>query len=136
MLKETLRPVWAEIDLACIKHNITEIKRRVGNTPIIGVVKADGYGHGAVEVSKVLLNNGVSALAVATLSEAIQLRDAGITVPVIMLGLTPWHYQKILVEYDITPVVASYSDTRALSAMAVEAGKTVEVLIAVETGMG
>jgi len=136
MLKETLRPVWAEIDLACIKHNITEIKRRVGNTPIIGVVKADGYGHGAVEVSKVLLNNGVSALAVATLSEAIQLRDAGITVPVIMLGLTPWHYQKILVEYDITPVVASYSDTRALSALAVEAGTTVDVLVAVETGMG
>jgi alanine racemase len=136
MLKETLRPVWAEIDLASIKHNITEIKRRVGNTPIIGVVKADGYGHGAVEVSKVLLNNGVSALAVATLSEAIQLRNAGITVPVIMLGLTPWHYQKILIEYDITPVVASYSDTRALSAMAVKAGKAVEVLIAVETGMG
>ncbi|MFA7660898.1 MAG: alanine racemase, partial [Anaerovoracaceae bacterium] len=46
MLKETLRPVWAEIDLSCIKHNITEIKRRVGNTPIIGVVKANGYGHG------------------------------------------------------------------------------------------
>jgi alanine racemase len=136
MLKETLRPVWAEIDLASIKHNITEIKRRVGNTPIIGVVKADGYGHGAVEVSKVLLNNGVSALAVATLSEAIQLRNAGITVPVIMLGLTPWHYQKILIEYDITPVVASYSDTRALSALAVEAGTTVDVLVAVETGMG
>ncbi|HQC82445.1 MAG TPA: alanine racemase [Bacillota bacterium] len=135
-MKETLRPVWAEIDLACIKHNITEIKRRVGNTPIIGVVKADGYGHGAVEVSKVLLNNGVSALAVATLSEAIQLRNAGITVPVIMLGLTPWHYQKILIEYDITPVVASYSDTRALSALAVEAGTTVDVLVAVETGMG
>ncbi|HPZ59847.1 MAG TPA: alanine racemase [Bacillota bacterium] len=135
-MKETLRPVWAEIDLASIKHNITEIKRRVGNTPIIGVVKADGYGHGAVEVSKVLLNNGVSALAVATLSEAIQLRNAGITVPVIMLGLTPWHYQKILIEYDITPVVASYSDTRALSALAVEAGTTVDVLVAVETGMG
>jgi alanine racemase len=136
MLKETLRPVWAEIDLASIKHNITEIKRRVGNTPIIGVVKADGYGHGAVEVSRILLNNGVSSLAVATLSEAVQLRDAGIDVPIIMLGLTPWHYQKTLIEYDITPVVASYSDTRALSALAVEAGTTVDVLVAVETGMG
>lgn len=136
MLKETLRPVWAEIDLASIKHNITEIKRRVGDTPIIGVVKADGYGHGAVEVSRILLNNGVSSLAVATLSEAVQLRDAGIDVPIIMLGLTPWHYQKTLIEYDITPVVASYSDTRALSALAVEAGTTVDVLVAVETGMG
>lgn len=136
MLKETLRPVWAEIDLSCIKHNITEIKRRVGNTPIVGVVKADGYGHGAVEVSRVLLDNDVSTLAVATLSEAIQLRDADITCPIIMLGLTPWHYQKTIIDYDITPVVASYSDTRALSALAVEAGKTVEVLVAVETGMG
>lgn len=136
MLKKTLRPAWAEIDLGCIKHNITEIKRRVGNTPIIGVVKADGYGHGAVEVSRVLLDNGVSTLAVATLSEAIQLRDAGIDVPIIMLGLTPWHYRKTLIKYDITPVVASYSDTRALSASAVEAGKTIDVLVAVETGMG
>ena len=136
MLKETLRPVWAEIDLSCIKHNITEIKRRVGNTPIIGVVKANGYGHGAVEVSRVLLDNGVSTLAVATLSEAIQLRDADITCPIIMLGLTPWHYQKTLMDYDITPVVSSYSATRALSALAAEAGRTVEVLVAVETGMG
>ncbi|MGI6733450.1 MAG: alanine racemase [Anaerovoracaceae bacterium] len=136
MHKETLRPAWAEIDLGCIKHNIMEIKRRVGDTPIIGVVKADGYGHGAVEVSRILLNNGVSSLAVATLSEAVQLRDAGIDVPIIMLGLTPWHYQKTLIEYDITPVVASYSDTRALSALAVEAGTTVDVLVAVETGMG
>ncbi len=136
MRKETLRPVWAEIDLDCIKHNITKIKEKVGNTPIIGVVKADGYGHGAVEVSRVLLDNGVSSLAVATLSEAIQLRDSGISIPIIMLGLTPWHYQKTLIDYDITPVVASYADTRALSSLAAEAGKTIEVLVAVETGMG
>ncbi len=136
MRKETLRPVWAEIDLGCIEHNITEIKRRVGNTPIMGVVKADGYGHGAVEVSRVLLNNGVSSLAVATLSEAIQLRDAGIGVPIIMLGLTPWYLQKELLDYNITPVVASYSDTRALSSLAAEAGRVADVLIAVETGMG
>ena len=136
MYQDTLRPVWAEIDLGCIRHNITAIKRRVGNTPIIGVVKADGYGHGATEVSRVLLANGVSTLAVATLGEAIDLRNDGISVPIIMLGLTPWHYQKTLIEYDITPVVASYSDTRALSAAAAEAGKIMEVLVAVETGMG
>ncbi|NLV67353.1 MAG: alanine racemase, partial [Spirochaetes bacterium] len=70
MLNETLRAAWAEIDLDCIKHNITQIKNRVGNVQIVGVVKADGYGHGAVKVSNVLIDNGVSILAVATLNEA------------------------------------------------------------------
>lgn len=136
MLKETLRPAWAEIDLNCIRHNIAAIKEKVGNTDIIGVVKADGYGHGAVEVSRVLLDNGVSSLAVATISEAIALREAGFTCPIIMLGLTPWVYHRQIIEYDITPVLASYMDTRVLSTLAVEAKKTVEILLAVETGMG
>lgn len=136
MLKETLRPAWAEIDLNCIKHNINAIREKVGNTEIIGVVKADGYGHGAIEVSRVLLENGVSSLSVATISEAIELRDAGFTCPIIMLGLTPWMYHSEIIAYDITPVLASYMDTRVLSTLAVEAKKTVEILLAVETGMG
>ncbi|NLY71643.1 MAG: alanine racemase [Clostridiales bacterium] len=136
MLKETLRPVWAEINLKAIEHNINEIRRIVGETEIIGVVKADGYGHGAIEVSKVLLDNGVSTLAVATLSEAIDLRKAGFKCPIIMLGLTPSVYHHVLLDYDITPVLASYMETRVLSKLAVEAKKTVEILLAVETGMG
>lgn len=136
MDRETLRPVWAEINLNHIQHNVNAIREKVGSTEIIGVVKADGYGHGALEVSKVLLANGVSTLAVATLSEAIALRDAGIQCPIIMLGLTPWIYIHELIRYDLTPVMASYMDTRLLSTLAVEAKKTVEILIAVETGMG
>ncbi|NLP30343.1 MAG: alanine racemase [Clostridiales bacterium] len=136
MLKETLRPVWAEINLKAIEHNINEIVKKVGDTEIIGVVKADGYGHGAIEVSKVLLDNGASSLAVATLSEAIDLRNAGFKCPIIMLGLTPSIYHQVLIDYDITPVLASYMETRILSTLAVEAKKTVEILLAVETGMG
>lgn len=136
MLNETLRAAWAEIDLDCIKHNITQIKNRVGNVQIVGVVKADGYGHGAVKVSNVLIDNGVSILAVATLNEAIELRDAHISVPIILLGLTPCHYKEVLLDYNITPVVTSYSDTRALSALAVKKGQAIDVLIALETGMG
>ncbi|PKM84500.1 MAG: alanine racemase [Firmicutes bacterium HGW-Firmicutes-11] len=136
MDKTTLRPVWAEIDLTCIDHNIKAIRDMVGETEIFGVVKADGYGHGAVEVSRVLLKNGVSTLAVATLSEAIALRNAGFTCPIVMLGLTPGIYHEEILRYDITPVLASYMDTRVLSSLAVEARKTVEILIAVETGMG
>lgn len=136
MDRETLRPVWAEIDLNNIQHNINAIREIIGSTEIIGVVKADGYGHGALEVSKVLLANGVSTLAVATLSEAIALREADIHCPIIMLGLTPWIYIHELIRYDLTPVMASYMDTRLLSTLAVEAKETIEVLIAVETGMG
>jgi alanine racemase len=136
MLRETLRPVWAEIDLKNIEHNITVVKEKVGACEIIGVVKADGYGHGALETAQVLINNGVSSLGVGTLSEAIILREAGITCPIIILGLTPWAYHSELIEYDLTPVLASYTDTRVLSTLAVKAKKTMEVLLAVETGMG
>ena len=136
MERETLRPVWAEINLAHIEHNIHAIREKVGSAEIIGVVKADGYGHGAIEVSKVLLDHGVTTLAVATLSEAIALRNAGFLCPIVMLGLTPWAYIEELIRYDLTPVMASYMDTRLLSTLAVEAKKTIEILVAVETGMG
>lgn len=136
MLKETLRPVWAEIDLGCIQHNIKAIQEKVGSREIIGIVKADGYGHGAIRVAEVLLENGVTSLGVATLSEAIALRKAGIACPIVMLGLTPWAYHGELIEYDITPVMASYMDTRILSTLAVQAKKTIDILLAVDTGMG
>ena len=136
MLRETLRPVWAEIDLDSIRHNIQSIKKKVGSRQIIGVVKADAYGHGAVQTAKLLMENEVSALGIATLNEGIILRNAGFTCPLIMLGLTPWTYHSELLDYDITPVVASYMDTRVLSTLAVQKKKIVEVLLAVETGMG
>lgn len=136
MSVETLRPAFAEIDLGCIRHNINQIKQRVGNVQIIGVVKADGYGHGALPVARELIKSGVQMLGVATLSEAIELREAYIECPIIMLGLTPNKYQHVLLDYNIMPVVASYSDTRALSSLAVKKGQAIEVLIALETGMG
>lgn len=136
MLKETLRPAWAEINLSCIEHNIKEITKITGDREIIGIVKADAYGHGAVRTAEVLIRNGVSSLGVATLSEAIALRKAGIDCPIIMLTLTPWVYHDDLIEHDITPVMASYMDTRILSCLAVKAKKTVDVLLAVDTGMG
>ena len=75
-------------------------------------------------------------MGVATLQEAITLREAGFTCPIIMLGLTPWAYDSEIIDYDITPVVASYMDTRVLSTLAVQKKKTIDVLLAVETGMG
>lgn len=136
MMKEAIRPVWAEINLSNIDYNIKQIKSKVGNKEIIGVVKADGYGHGALAVSRVLLENGVKTLAIATLQEAITLRDGGITCPIIMLGITPAMYADILLKYDITPVTASLENAEALSKAAGEAGTTIEALVAIDTGMG
>lgn len=136
MYREALRPVWAEINLSNLDYNIKQIKEKVGGREIIGVVKADAYGHGAAAVSRVLLENGVKILAVATLQEAISLRESGFTCPIVMLGITPELYADILPEYEITPVTSSYENALAISEAAKAAGKIIEAFIAVDTGMG
>ena len=136
MYKEALRPAWAEINLSNLDYNIKQIIMKAGGREIIGVVKADGYGHGSVEVSSVLLENGVKTLAIATLQEAITLREAGFTCPIIMLGITPEMYADTLLKYGITPVVSSYENAAAISEAAKAVGRTVEALVAVDTGMG
>ncbi|MGL4820487.1 MAG: alanine racemase [Bacilli bacterium] len=84
------RPTYAAIDLDAIRHNVSEFKERVPNdTMIIAAVKANGYGHGAVEVARTALKNGVTMLAVAMIEEAVQLRMAGITADILILGNTP-----------------------------------------------
>jgi len=106
MLKEAIRPVWAEINLSNLDYNIKNIIAKVGSEKeVIGVIKADAYGHGSVKVAQVLQENGVKTFAIATLQEAVTLREAGFTEKIIMLGLTPDMYADILVKYDITPVV-------------------------------
>jgi alanine racemase len=136
MYQEALRPAWAEINLSNLEYNIKQIQSKVGNKEIIGVVKADGYGHGAAAVSKVLLENGVGTLAVATLQEAISLREIGFTCPIVMLGITPEQYADTLLQYDITPVVCSVENAAAISAAASSARKTIDIYTAVDTGMG
>ena len=137
MYKEAIRPVWAEINLSNLDYNIKNIKAKLGSgTKIIGVVKADGYGHGSVKVAEVLRANGVDTFAVSTLQEAIVLREAGATEQIISLSLTPNFYSNVLVEYDITPVISSLENARAISKTAAEVGKPVSGFIAADTGMG
>ncbi|QIB68083.1 alanine racemase [Aminipila butyrica] len=137
MLKEAIRPVWAEINLSNLDYNIKNIIAKAGaDKEIIGVIKADAYGHGSVKVAEVLRENGVKTFAIATLQEAITLREAGAQEEIIMLGLTPDMYANIIVEYNITPVVCSLDNAKAIAEAAKGAGKTVEALIAVDTGMG
>ena len=137
MFQEAKRAAWVEINLANLDYNIKNIQRKVGpGKEIIGIIKADGYGHGAVPVAQVLRQNGVQAFGVATLEEAIALRDAGSTETIVILGLTASEYADILVQYDLTPVVMSRENAKAISDAALKAGKTVEGYVAVDTGMG
>lgn len=136
MFKEAIRPAWVEINLSNLDYNIKNIKAKAAGKQLVGVIKADAYGHGSVEVAKVLQDNGVGIFAIATLQEAITLREAGIEEPIIMLGLTPDMYADTIVKYNITPVVCCSGNAKAISDAAAAAGKTVEGLIAVDTGMG
>jgi alanine racemase len=127
---------WAEINLDNIAHNVREIRRVTSNkAELMGVVKADAYGHGVVQVSRVLLENGVTRLAVATLDEAIQLRRNNFDVPVLILGYTdPARVMEIL-EYDITQTVFGHDLAEALSDAAVKTGREAKIHIKVDTGM-
>lgn len=136
MYKEALRPVWAEINLTNLDYNIKNIKAKIGDREMIGVIKADAYGHGSVKVAEVLRENGCKTFAIATLQEAITLREAGAKEEIIMLGLTPDMYADTIVDYDITPVVCDSTNAKAISDAAAAKGKVVAGLIAVDTGMG
>ena len=136
MYKEAIRPAWVEVNLSNLDYNIKNIRAKIGDRDMIGVIKADAYGHGSVKVAEVLRENGVKIFAIATLQEAITLREAGAREEIIMLGLTPDMYADTIVNYDITPVVCDAANAAAIDAAAAAAGKTVRGLIAVDTGMG
>lgn len=133
----SIGPVQAEINLAAIARNIQQIRSLLQpGTRIMGVVKANAYGHGAVPVSRVLLQNGASMLAVARAGEAVLLRQAGITVPILVLGYTPGEMFNELLEYGLTQTVFSLDYARLLDEAAARAGKKLTVHIKVDTGMG
>ena len=131
-----LNRAWVEIDLDAIAHNVREIKRVTGNkVEMMGVVKADAYGHGVSEVVRTLLDNGVTQLAVSMLDEAIQIRKMGIGVPVLVLSYTDPVRAEEIVFYHVTQTVFSLDLARALSAAAVKLGKTAKIHVKVDTGM-
>lgn len=136
MYKEAIRPVWVEVNLSNLDYNIKNIKAKIGDREMIGVIKADAYGHGSVKVAEVLRENGCKTFAIATLQEAITLREAGAKEEIIMLGLTPDMYADVIVDYDITPVVCDSSNAKAFSDAAAAKGKVVSGLLAFDTGMG
>ncbi|NMA35045.1 MAG: alanine racemase [Clostridiaceae bacterium] len=131
-----LNRAWAEIDLDAIAHNTREIKKLTGNrVEMMGVVKADAYGHGVLEVVRTLLDNGVAQLAVSMLDEAIQIRKMGIDVPILVLSYTDPARADEIVLNRVTQTVFSMDLAQALSAAAVRLGKDVKIHVKVDTGM-
>lgn len=131
-----IRPVWAEVDLDCIKNNINEVRNKVRDKEIIAVVKADAYGHGAIDVAPVLLENGADSLAVAVITEALELRESGIDSKIIILGFTPLSFGKEIIENSFEQTVYSLDYAKKLNEIAVEINKIAKVHIKIDTGMG
>ncbi len=127
---------WAEINLSNLEHNYRALR---GMLPrgcrFLGVVKANAYGHGAIPVAKKLEELGAEYLAVACLDEAVALREAGITAPILILGPTAAEFAGELLRYGLTQSVADPDAARALSAAAVQADKPLKIHIKADTGM-
>ncbi|HPT75592.1 MAG TPA: alanine racemase [Defluviitaleaceae bacterium] len=128
--------VIAEINLDAISNNIKEIQKNISkDTEIMAVVKADAYGHGAIEVSRILIENGVQRLAVAILDEGKQLREEGFNVPILILGYTPAEQAGELVSYDLIQTVFSFEMAKAISDSAVKQNKKAKIHLKIDTGM-
>ncbi|MBI5027099.1 MAG: alanine racemase [Nitrospirae bacterium] len=129
-----LNPTFAEVKLKALSNNLRIVKKLTRGKAILSVVKASAYGHGAVTVSKHLIKEGVSALAVAFLSEAIELRNSGIKAPIVVLF--DYENAKAVVRHRLTPVIYSISAARELSKEALRNNLQIPVHIKIDTGMG
>jgi alanine racemase len=131
------RPTWLKVDLEAIAHNLRLVRRIAGpGVDVMVVLKADGYGHGAIRIARTAVNNGARMLGVACLSEAVVLRRAGILEPILILGYTPaWQAREAAI-HDVTATLFDLDTAHALSRAAREVGRTARVHVKVDTGMG
>lgn len=133
---DNVRYTRAEIDIDALRQNMRAIRRAVPKDALISaVIKADGYGHGAAEIAGVLLDNGADCLAVAIIEEGIELRNAGITVPIMILGHTSFLRANEVVQYDLDPCVYRLDDAQRFSNEAVRQKKHLKVHIKINSGM-
>ncbi|ABZ84277.1 alanine racemase, putative [Heliomicrobium modesticaldum Ice1] len=131
------RPAWAEIRLSAFAHNLQVLRRATQpQARLMAVIKADGYGHGAVALAWEAVRQGVDCFVVALLDEALKLRDAGITTPILILGYTPPAACYRVVAEDLSQAVYCRTVAEALSAAALRLGRTARIHLKVETGMG
>jgi len=128
---------WTEISLSAIRYNVQSLKNRVGkDTILMAVVKADGYGHGAVKVAKTALKNGASRLGVARLPEAIKLREAGITEPILLFGHVYPSDVEMIAKHKITITLFNVKMSEEIALEALRQGVYLKAHLKVDTGMG
>lgn len=133
---ELTRTSWVEIDLGAISHNVRVAAKRLGpGKKLMAVVKADAYGHGAVPVAKTALKSGATHLAVATTDEAVELRLAGITAPILVLAEPPARAIPTLLAYRIMPTVTTAEFALKLGEAADAQGTVAKYHLAIDTGM-
>ena len=132
-----VRRTWAEISLDAITHNFNEIKNKIGDrAKICCVIKADGYGHGAVELAHIYERLGADFFAVSNIDEGIEIRASGaVKLPILILGYTPVRDAQRLAQYNISQAVFSLDYAKALSAQCAEYGCVCKIHIKCDTGM-
>ncbi len=130
------RPTWAEINLAAIKHNLACIQKAARPAKVMAVVKANAYGHGILEVCEVCRQQNIDFLGVASLDEAMTIREAGVDLPILVLGYTPKEFASTVVKEGIRVTVFENSLAYELDRAAEEIGKPALVHIKIDTGMG
>ena len=129
------RWAWAEVDPTAIEHNVAVVRSVVGGVPMWAVVKADGYGHGALVAADAALRGGASGLCVALVHEGVQLREAGVSAPVLVFGEQPPAELDAAVRHGLTSTVYSLRQVAALDAVARAAGMVHPVHLKVDSGM-
>ncbi|WP_240841523.1 alanine racemase [Acidaminobacter sp. JC074] len=130
------RAVWVEINLDHLAHNISEVRRVTKNdAKVTAVIKADGYGHGAVHIARTLLDNGADRLAVATLTEALQLRKTFKETEILILGFTEESSVHLAVENNLIQTIYTNDQARKFNEIAKSLNKTLKVHIKLDTGM-
>jgi alanine racemase len=131
------RPAWAEVDLDAIRANVAALAEGARPAQLLAVVKADGYGHGAVPVARAALDAGATWLGVALVEEGVVLREAGITAPVLLLSEPPAPAAAAVVAHDLTPFVYTAPGIEALAKAVVvaERARPLDVHLKVDTGM-
>ena len=135
-MNDLQKRTWAEISLENLRHNYEAIRKSLpAGCRFLGVVKADAYGHGALPVSRLLQEAGADYLAVSCLDEALELRRGGITMPILILGHTPYAYTGTLIEENITQTVTCLAKALEYSTEAVRLGKELKIHIKLDTGM-
>ena len=129
------RWAWAEVHTGLISHNVAIVAQRTAPVQVWAVVKANGYGHGAIQVANAALAGGATGLCVAIVDEGVALRRAGITAPILLLSEQPAELADLIVGYQLTPTVTTTRGAAVLAASASAADQTVKIHIKVDTGM-